>query len=117
MSVSLPRTHSASLWDAEDISTELRSGVYGWGRNKNLPSVDAVVQPDKLFQMTVSGDHRIDARGLSTAVHAMQAEEREVQLFFVVPADIDVFASYPRQMKRIRGDLAAASVAAARSHT
>ena len=107
-----PCSSSIGLWDVGDISTELRSGVYGWGRNKNLPSVDAVVQPDKLFQMTVSGDHRIDARGLSTAVHAMQAEEREVQLFFVVPPD--VFTSYPRQtLKRIRGDLAAASVARA----
>ena len=84
--------------------------MYGWGRNKNLPSVDAIVQPDKLFQMAVSGHHKIDERGLSAAVHAMQAKEREVQLFFVVPPD--VVASYPRQtLKRIREDFAAASVA------
>lgn len=100
------------LWDVQDITTELGSGVYGWGRSKNLPAIDAVVQPDKLFQITVSGDHRINAKGLANAVRAMQAEEREVQLFFVVPPD--VFSSYTKQtLKRIRGDLEAENVARA----
>ena len=107
-----PCSSSVGLWDVKDISTGLSSGVYGWGRSNNLPAVDAVVQPDKLFQITVSGDHRINARGLADAVRAMQAKEGAVQLFFVVPPD--VFSSYTKQtLKRIRGDLAAEKVARA----
>lgn len=107
-----PCSSSVGLWDLQDITTELGSGVYGWGRSKNLPAIDAVVQPDKLFQITVSGDHRVNAKGLANAVRAMRAEERAVQLFFVVPPD--VFSSYTKQtLKRIRGDLAAENVARA----
>jgi len=110
-----PCSSSAGLWDVQDISTGLSSGVYGWGRSKDLPAIDAVVQPGKLFQITVSGNHRIDARGLGDAVHAMQAEERDVQLFFVVPRD--VFSSYTEQtLKRIRGDTAAEGVTCAVKH-
>ncbi len=78
-----------------------------------MPAIDAVVQPDKLFQITVWGDHRINAKGLlANAVRAMRAEERAVQLFFVVPPD--VFSSYTKQtLKRIRGDFAAENVARA----
>lgn len=107
-----PCSRSVGLWNVQDISTRLSSGVYGWGRSKNLPAVDAVIQPDKLFQITVSGEHRINVRGLADAVRAMQAEMRDVQFFFVVPPD--VFSSYTKQtLKRIRGDLPAESVARA----
>ena len=96
------------LWDLEDI-TKLGSGVYGWGRSQNLPAIEAVVQPDKLFQITVSGDHGVNAKGMANAVRAMRAEERAVQLFFVVPPE--VFSSYTKQtFKRIRGELAAENV-------
>ena len=107
-----PCSSSVGLWDVQDISTGLSSGVYGWGRSKNLPAVDAVVQPDKLFQITVSGDHRINSRGLADAVRAMQAEEGDVQIFIVVPPD--VFSNYTKQtLKRSRGDLEAESAARA----
>ena len=77
-----------------------------------MPALDAVVQPDRLFQVTVSGDHKIDASGLAAAVRAMQALEQNVQLFFVVPPDM--FNSYSKQtLKRIRRDLAAECVARA----
>ena len=43
-------------------------------------------------------------------MRAMQAEEQNVQLFFVVPPD--VFSKYSKQtLKRIRGDLTAENVA------
>ena len=72
--------------------------------------MDAVVQPDKLFQITVSDDHRIDVRGLASAVEAMQASQSQVQLYFAVPPD--KFAPFTKQtLKRIRGDVEAASVA------
>ena len=64
------------------------------------------------FQITVSGDPRVNAKGLVNAVRAMQAKERAVQLFFVVPPH--VFSSYMTQtLKQIRGDLTAENVAGA----
>ena len=48
-------------------------------------------------------------------MRAMQAEERDVQLFFVVLRD--VFSRCTKQtLKRIRGDLAAETVARAVNH-
>ena len=60
--------------------------------------------------MTVSGDHRIDVRGLVNAVWAMRAPVEQVRLYFVVTPD--VFRGYTKQtLKRIRGDLEAAHLA------
>lgn len=67
-----------ALCDLQDIHTELGIGVYGWGRNNGLPAMNAVIQPDKLFQITVSGSHGINAKGLAKAVRAIQAEEQAV---------------------------------------
>ena len=107
-----PCSSTVGLWDLQDISTQLENGVYGWGKSKNLPAIDAVVQPDKLFQITVSGDHRISAKGLANDVRAIRGEQQAVQLFFVVPPD--VFSSYTKQtLKQIRGDLEAEHVARA----
>lgn len=112
-----PCSSSVGLWDVQDISTGLSTGVYVWGRSNGLPGVDAVVQPNKLFQMAVSGDHKMDARGLADAVRAMQAQERDVQLFHVVPPDVFCSHRYKKQtLKRIRGDTAAESVARAVKH-
>lgn len=49
----LPCSSQKGLWDVADIGTELDDGVYGFGKNKLFPAVDAVVQPDQLFQITV----------------------------------------------------------------
>ena len=107
-----PCTSSVGLWDLADISTELSIGVYGFGKNQTLPAVDAIIQPDRLFQITVSGDHQVNPRGLATAVGEMQAAQEQVKLYFVVPPD--VFQGYTKQtLKRIRGDLEAANVARA----
>ena len=107
-----PGSSSVGLWDLQDITTELGSGVDRWGRSENLPEFYAVVQPDKLFQITVSGDPRVKAKGLANAVRAMRAKERAVQLFFVVPPH--VFSSYTTQtLKQTGGDLAAENVAGA----
>ncbi len=107
-----PCSSSVGLWDLQDITAELDNGVYGWGRSKNLPAIDAVVQPDQLFQITELGDHRINAKGLTNAVRAMRGKQQAVQLFFVVPPD--VFSRYTKQtLKQIRGDLEAEHVARA----
>ena len=105
-----PCSNKVGLWDIEDVRTQLASGIYGFGKNQSFPAVDAVVQPDKLFQITVSDDHRIDVRGLASAVQAMQASQSQVQLYFAVPPD--KFTAFTKQtLKRVRGDVEAASVA------
>ena len=98
-----------ALWDLQDIATELSIGVCGWGRVKKIldpaPAINAVVLPDKLFEIAVSEDHRVNAKGLAKAVRWMPAEKGPVQLFFVVPPD--VFSSYQKQnLTQDRGDLA-----------
>lgn len=106
----LPCSSQKGLWDVADIRTQLDDGVYGFGKNKAFPAVDAVVQPDQLFQITVSEDHRINVQGLVSAVQAMRADAADVTLFFAVPPDR--FAAYPKQtLKRIRGDIEAAQAA------
>ena len=104
----VPCASTAGLWSHTDIVLE--RGVYGYGKNRNFAAVDAVIQPDKLFQITVSGKHGIDVKGLASATRALQADESVVELYFVVPPD--VFDTYTKQtLKRIRGELEAASVA------
>ena len=100
---------SRGVWDSTDIAA-LENGAYGWCRNRTFPAIDVAVQPDKLFQVTVSGDHGIDVRGLVAAVRAMRAPIDQVRLYFVVTPD--VFRRYTKQtLKRIRGDLEAALLA------
>ena len=102
-------TSSPGVWDSHDIA-ELADGVFGWCKNKVFPAIDVAVQPDKLFQVTVSGDHRIDVRGLVDAVRAMRAPVEQVRLYFVVTPD--VFSRYSKQtLKRNRGYLEAAHLA------
>ena len=106
----LPCSSQKGLWDVADIGTELDDGVYGFGKNRAFPAVDAVVQPDQLFQITVSEDHRINVQGLVSAVQAMRADAADVKLFFAVPPDR--FDAYPKQsLKGIRGDIEAARAA------
>ena len=104
-----PCSSSEGLWDVEGSSAGLSSGVYHWQRSKALPAGDALIQPSVCIELSKSGDHRVDARGMANAVRGMQAEERDAQLFFVVPPA--VFGSYPKQtLKRIRGGHAAEDV-------
>ena len=106
-----PCSSPKRLRDTQDISTGRSSGVYGWGESKDLAAVSAV-QPARLLQITMSGDHSISARGIADAARAMQGRGQDVELFFVVPQD--VFSRYTEQtLERIRGDLAAEGVARA----
>jgi hypothetical protein len=55
--IELPHSDkSVSIWDHTEIA-QLEDAVYAWGRSKTFPAVDAVIQPDKLFQITVSSNH------------------------------------------------------------
>jgi hypothetical protein len=105
--IELPQCgRSVSIWDHTQIANledaNLEDAVYAWGRSKTFPAVDAVIQPNKLFQITVSTNHQINVKGLNNASKAMRASPH-VRLYFVVPPDI--FSSYRKQaVKRIRDD-------------
>ena len=62
--------------------------VYSRPRIKNLPAVDSVMQPNKLYQITVSSSHTVNCKGLLEALSGMQDHIRQVRLFFVVPTDM-----------------------------
>jgi hypothetical protein len=103
-----PCTSVLGIWDHTDIA-QLADAVYAWGKNKRFPAVDAVMQPDKMFQITVSDSHGIDVKGLNNASRALRAFPN-VKLYFVVPPDI--FTQFKKQsLKRIRGDVDAAQAA------
>ena len=66
---------------------ELPHTVYSRPRIKNLPAVDSAMQPNRLYQITVSSSHTVNCKGLHDALAGMQDDKRQVSLFFVVPTD------------------------------
>ena len=67
---------------------DLPHNVYSRPRIKNLPAFDSVMQPNKLYQITVSSSHLVNCKGLLGALSGMQDDEHHVSLYFVVPTDI-----------------------------
>ena len=62
--------------------------VYSRHRIKKLPAVDSVMQPNKLYQITVSSSHDVNCKGLLEALSGMQDDVHHVSLIFVVPTDM-----------------------------
>jgi hypothetical protein len=61
-------------------------GTYCRPRQKNNAAVDAALQPDVLFQITVGSKHPINCAGLAAAVAGM-CQQEAIKLYFVVPPD------------------------------
>ena len=59
------------------------SQTYGRPSIKTLKSVDAIYQPDKIFQMTVSTDKDVYLSGLSTCIAGMSSSPQD--FYVVVP--------------------------------
>ncbi len=81
-----PSTRS-HIFDSWPEVKELPHTVYSRPRIKNLPAVDSAMQPNKLYQITVSSSHTVNCKGLHDALVGMQDDKRKVSLFFVVPTD------------------------------
>jgi hypothetical protein len=64
----------------------IRSGYYCRPQAKNFASVDAVVAPSSLFQMTVGEKHPVKHDGLAK-LQPKLASSGPVRLYFVVPPD------------------------------
>ena len=61
---------------------------------KNFPSIDALVAPNVLLQMTTSLTHPIKMVGLDL-LHEKLAKNEEIEFYFVVPAQL--FDHYQKQ--------------------
>ena len=104
-----PESRHFGLWDPAEIGTSLQDGVYRYGWNKSSPSVDAVIQPDKLFVINVSSDFWMYARGLMAALKAMRAGHQGVKVYHV--AHPDDFQNFTRQTsKRSRDSFEATQI-------
>ena len=62
--------------------------------NKNFPSIDSIIAPQYLFQMTISMDHPIKLIGLKKVYHKLSNTD-EIDFYFVVPAQL--YAGFKKQ--------------------
>ncbi|CAG8702627.1 17099_t:CDS:1, partial [Acaulospora colombiana] len=65
----------------------IEDGKYYRPDNKNFPSIDAIIAPDMLFQMTTAINHPIKIIGLKKLVSKL-ARTGEISFYFVVPAEL-----------------------------
>ena len=85
VSISLPKSASYIFSTLEEVrSTGVN--VYMMPSAKNLASVDALMQPDKMFQMTVGLRHSVKVEGLNKAADVLSSNQ--VDLVFVVPPSV-----------------------------
>lgn len=65
----------------------------------NYESVDSIVPPDKVFQMTVSHEHPVKMKHLKEIKNILKCND--LKLYFVVPEDIYVdFQQQPYHTQR-----------------
>ncbi|KAF0704419.1 hypothetical protein DYB28_008092 [Aphanomyces astaci] len=74
------------MFDKDNEVASAPSGVYLRPKNKNYPSVDAIVKPDILLQVTVGATHPCKQRGLDSAIKLLATPEQP-KLVFVLPPD------------------------------
>ena len=88
-----PQPTARGLADASAIAS-LAAAQYGEPNKSNFPTIDGVLKPNLLFQMTVSGSHEVNIDGLIAAVTALQLQSTDPppRLYFVVPPQ--QFATY-----------------------
>ena len=76
-----PSTRSHIFYSRPEVKG-LPHTVYSRPRIKSLPAVDFAMQPNKLYQITVSSSHTVNCKGLHDALVGMQDDKREVSHFF-----------------------------------
>lgn len=85
--VPFPKTSGTQIIENHDAIRDLPDGVYGYpgSSNWNFAGVDAVVQPDLIYQITVSQQHGINTHGLVTAANNLRSGPANAKLVFAVP--------------------------------
>ena len=82
-----PKCSRTQIIKNHDAIGDLPAGVYGYpgSSNWNFAGIDAVVQPDLLYQITVSQKHGINTHSLVTAAKNLRAGTANARLVFAVP--------------------------------
>ncbi|RHZ88572.1 hypothetical protein Glove_22g84 [Diversispora epigaea] len=65
----------------------IEDGKYYRPDNKKFPSIDAIIAPDTLFQITTAMNHPIKIIGLKRLYNKL-AKTSEISFYFVVPAEL-----------------------------
>ncbi|RHZ71427.1 hypothetical protein Glove_258g33 [Diversispora epigaea] len=70
--------------------SEIKEGMYCQPKQKNFASVDAIITPDTLFQMTVSNNHPINISSLKNLINKLGDESgtNPINFYFVLPKDL-----------------------------
>lgn len=79
---------SSTLRKVDDWSEAAQASAetYCQARKRNMATIDAIQQPGRMFQMTVSKKHSINCAGLKSASNAMRSK-LAAKIYFVVPPD------------------------------
>jgi len=91
MTLDLARDAQLVMYDSQEEVRAAPDATYCKPRRKNEASVDAIIQPDKLLQFTVSGSHSIKSEGLQYAVSMLRQPEKAMLIFVVPPDKYDAF--------------------------
>ena len=71
-----------------DAIKQLPEGVYGQPTQKNFPTIDGLMKPNLLFQMTTASTHGVNIDALIDVVRALDVDDDDpVRFYFVVPPE------------------------------
>jgi ribosomal protein L25 (general stress protein Ctc) len=92
--VEVPRSDNVQMIANPSDIFNLQNGFYGRPSIATFPTIDSVVRPNMLFQVTGSSSHDVNIDGLVKAVKALNVKLSDrVSIFFVVPPEqFDTFA-------------------------
>ncbi|PKB99367.1 hypothetical protein RhiirA5_462037, partial [Rhizophagus irregularis] len=89
-SIDFPKRDLFLLTQIDDIKNE----AYSIPLDKSFPSVDAIIAPNCLLQMTTAKDHNIKISGLKRVQSKLETES-DIYFYFVVPTKL--YSLYKKQ--------------------
>lgn len=94
-----PPVKEFSFTSLDDVAQQ-EDGTYCIPTSQTFDDIDALLQPDIMFQCTVSASHPASAAGVNNGAKAMRTTG-DVSLVFVVPPER--FANFRKQVIKGRG--------------
>jgi hypothetical protein len=84
--IDLPQ-QNISLYFKKKKVDEIKDGMYYQAWEKNFPSLDSLIAPNKVFQMTIATNHPIKMSGLKTLYSKFGGKSADdlIYYYFVVP--------------------------------
>ena len=79
----LPKSSKKTFRMVKEINADDRD--YMMPKSQTFCAVDAILPPDKAFQMTVSPKHSLQAKGVNSIIEQMKPNS--LKIYFVVPSD------------------------------